>query len=157
MQKIIPFLWFNGNAEEAANFYVSVFKNSKIKTIRHWNEGGPAPAGTVMSVEFELEGSEFIAFNGGPQFQFSPSISLFVNCNTQEEVNELWSKHTEGGGEQPCGWLQDKFGLSWQIIPSALGELMNDKDTAKASRVMQAMLQMKKIDIKKLKAAYDGK
>jgi predicted 3-demethylubiquinone-9 3-methyltransferase (glyoxalase superfamily) len=157
MQKITSFLWFNGNAEEAASFYVSVFKNSKIKMIRRWNEGGPAPAGTVMSVDFELEGSEFIAFNGGPQFQFSPAISLFVNCNTQEEVDELWSKLTEGGEEQPCGWLEDKFGLSWQIIPSALGELMNDKDTAKASRVMQAMLQMKKIDIRKLEAAYDGK
>lgn len=157
MQKITPFLWFNGNAEEAANFYVSVFKNSKVKAIKRWAEGGPAPAGSVMSVEFELEGLEFIALNGGPQFQFTPAISLFVNCNEQEEVDELWSKLTDGGEEQPCGWLEDKFGLSWQIIPSLLGKLMNDKDPAKASRVMQAMLQMKRIDIKKLKAAYDGK
>ena len=149
MQKITPFLWFNGNAEEAMAFYVSIFKNSKVLNVM-------GPKGKAMSVSFELEGQQFHALNGGPQFSFTPAISLFVNCETQAEVDELWSKLTAGGGsEEPCGWLRDKFGLSWQIIPSILGKLLQDQDREKANRVMQAMLQMKKIDIAKLKQAYD--
>ena len=153
MQKIAPFLWFDGKAEEAANFYVSIFKNSKISEIRRWAEGGPAPKGAVMSATFELEGRTFIAFNGGPHFQFSPAISLFVNCETQEEVDEISGKLCTGGEQQPCGWLKDKFGLCWQIIPTALGELLQHKDPEKAKKAMQAMMQMKKIDIAALRRA----
>ena len=149
MQKITPFLWFDGNAEEAMKFYVSVFKNSKILSTM------PGPDGKVLTGTFQLEGQKFMALNGGPQFKFTEAISLFVDCETQAEVDELWNKLTEGGGESQCGWLKDKFGLSWQIIPSALGRLLGDKDRAKANRVMQAMLQMKKIDIKGLQQAYD--
>ncbi|HEV2491791.1 MAG TPA: VOC family protein [Terriglobia bacterium] len=154
MQKITPFLWFNDNAEEAMNFYVSVFKNSKILSISRYGEGGPGPKGTVMTGTFQLEGQEFMALNGGPQFSFTPAISLFVNCETQQEVDELWEKLSEGGEKERCGWLKDKFGLSWQIIPTALGKMLNDPDPAKSKRVMQAMLQMDKIDVKGLEKAY---
>ena len=155
MQKIVPFLWFNDQAEEAMNFYVSIFKNSKIKTIHRYGEAGPSPKGTVMSGAFELNGQEFMALNGGPQFTFTPAISLFVNCETQAEVDELWEKLSAGGEKSRCGWLRDKFGLSWQIIPTALGKMLGDPDRAKANRVMQAMLQMDKIDIRRLQEAYD--
>jgi predicted 3-demethylubiquinone-9 3-methyltransferase (glyoxalase superfamily) len=154
-QKITPFLWFNDNAEEAMNFYVSVFKNSKIVNVRRYGDAGPGPKGTVMTGTFQIDGQEFYVLNGGPKYTFTPAISLFVSCETQQEVDELWEKLSAGGREDRCGWLQDKFGLSWQIIPSALGKMLGDKDPKKANRVMQAMLQMAKIDIKKLKQAYD--
>ncbi len=156
MQKITPFLWFDGNAEEAMNFYTSIFRNSKIGSISRYGEGGPGPKGTVMSATFQLDGQEFMALNGGPVFTFSPAISFFVNCETQEEVDVLWEKLSEGGEKQRCGWLKDKYGVSWQIIPSALGELLNDKDAGKSEKVMTAMLQMDKIDIEKLKQAAYG-
>ena len=150
MQKIVPFLWFDGKAEEAADFYVSVFKNSKILSVS-------GPKGKAMSVTFQLEGQPFYALNGGPQFKFTEAISLFVNCETQAEVDALWSKLIAGGGaESQCGWLKDKFGLSWQIIPTTLGRMLGDKDPKKANAAMQAMLQMKKIDIKRLQQAYDA-
>jgi predicted 3-demethylubiquinone-9 3-methyltransferase (glyoxalase superfamily) len=155
MPKIVPFLWFDGKAEEAMKFYASIFKNSKIGDVTRYGKAGPGPEGTVMSATFELEGQTFYALNGGPHFTFTPAISFFVNCETQQEVDELWEKLSEGGQIQQCGWLQDKFGLSWQIIPTILGKLLRDKDAAKAQRVMQAMLQMKKIDIARLKQAYD--
>jgi predicted 3-demethylubiquinone-9 3-methyltransferase (glyoxalase superfamily) len=149
MKKITPFLWFDNQAEEAMNFYVSIFKNSKVLSVT------PGPNGTAISVSFELDGQEFIALNAGPQFKFTEAISFFVNCTTQAEVDELWEKLTADGGEESrCGWLKDKYGLSWQIIPSVLSELMGDKDPEKAGRVMQAMLQMNKIDIKTLQQAY---
>ena len=154
MQKITPFLWFDNQAEEAMNFYVSIFKNSKIGGVTRNGDAGPGPKGTVMSATFQLEGQEFFALNGGPHFKFTPAISMFVDCKTQQEVDELWEKLSAGGEKQQCGWLQDKFGLSWQIIPSALGELMNDPDPVKAGRVMQAMLKMTKIDIEGLKQAH---
>jgi predicted 3-demethylubiquinone-9 3-methyltransferase (glyoxalase superfamily) len=157
MPKITPFLWFDGKAEEAMNFYVSVFKNSKVLRVSRYGEGGPGPKGAVMSATFRLDGQDFFALNGGPQFTFSPAISFFVNCETQQEVDELWEKLSEGGKKERCGWLKDKYGLSWQIIPSALGKLMGDKDAEKAKRVMQAMLQMDKIDIARLQQAYDQK
>lgn len=153
MQKITPFLWFNDNAEEAMNFYVSIFKNSKVGSVSRYGEGGPGPKGSVMSATFQLEGQEFMALNGGPHYKFTPAISLYVNCETQAEVDELWEKLSAGGRKDRCGWLQDKFGLSWQIIPSALPRLLGDKNPAKAQRVVQAMLQMDKIDIKKLEEA----
>ncbi len=156
MQKIVTFLWFNDQAEEAANYYISLFKNSKIKSVRRYGDAGPGPKGTVMSVTFELEGQEFYALNGGPHFQFTPAISLFVNCETQEEVDELWDKLSAGGRKDRCGWLTDKFGLTWQIIPTALGRLMGDPDPQKAGRVMKAMLQMDKIDAAALQKAYEG-
>jgi predicted 3-demethylubiquinone-9 3-methyltransferase (glyoxalase superfamily) len=156
MQKITPFLWFNGNAEEAVHFYVSIFKNSRIVSISRYGEAGPGPKGSVMSAIFELEGQTFYALNGGPQFTFTPAISLFVNCETQKEVDELWNKLIAGGGSgQRCGWLQDKYGLSWQIIPTVLGKMLQDKDPVKSKRVMEAMLQMDKIDIRRLQDAYD--
>lgn len=154
MQKIVPFLWFDGKAEEAAKFYVSIFKNSKMGTIRRYGDAGPGPKGSAMSAEFQLEGQNFIALNGGPQFSFTPAISFFVNCDTQQEVDELWEKLSAGGKPNRCGWLQDKFGLSWQIIPTALGKLMGDSDPKRAGRVMQAMLQMNKIDIDGLQRAH---
>jgi predicted 3-demethylubiquinone-9 3-methyltransferase (glyoxalase superfamily) len=154
MQKITPFLWFDGQAEEAMNFYVSIFKNSKIRGITRNGEGGPGPKGSVMSASFQLDGQDFIALNGGPHFTFSPAISMFVNCETQQEVDELWEKLSAGGEKQQCGWLKDKYGLSWQIIPSALGELMGDPDPVKSQRVMRAMLQMTKIDIAGLQQAH---
>src|SRR6266567_4657556 len=155
MQKITPFLWFDGKAEEAMNFYVSVFKNSRVGSVSRYGEGGPGPKGTVMSATFQLEGQEFFALNGGPQFTFTPAMSFFVNCETQQEVDELWEKLSEGGKKERCGWLKDKFGLSWQIIPSVLGRLLNDKDGQKSKRVMQAMMQMDKIEINGLQQAYD--
>jgi predicted 3-demethylubiquinone-9 3-methyltransferase (glyoxalase superfamily) len=155
MQKIVPFLWFDGKAEEAMNFYASIFKNSSIAEVTRYGKAGPGPEGTVMSATFQLEGQQFYALNGGPHFTFTPAISFFVNCETQQEVDELWQKLSEGGEIQQCGWLRDKYGLSWQIIPTILGKLLKDKDAAKAQRVMQAMLQMKKIDIARLKQAYD--
>src|SRR5260370_41973339 len=155
MQKITPFLWFDDKAEEAMNFYVSIFKNSKIVGISRYGEEGPGTKGTVMTGTFQLDGQEFMALNGGPHFTFSPAISLFVNCETQQEVDELWEKLSKGGEKQRCGWLKDKFGVSWQIIPTALGQMLHDKDAGKSKRVMKAMLQMDKIDIKTLKQAYD--
>jgi predicted 3-demethylubiquinone-9 3-methyltransferase (glyoxalase superfamily) len=155
MQKITPFLWFDSNAEEAMKFYVSIFKNSKVGRVTRYGDAGPGPKGTVMSATFELDGQEFSALNGGPQFKFTPAISFFVNCETQQEVDELWEKLSAGGKKDRCGWLTDKFGLSWQIIPTALGKMLGDRDPAKASRVMKAMLQMDKIDINGLKRAYD--
>ncbi len=156
MQKITPYLWFDDNAEEAAQFYTSVFKNSKIGRVTRFSEEGPGPAGAVMAVTFQLDGQDFMALNGGPMFQFTEAVSFYVNCETQEEVDMLWEKLTEGGEEQRCGWLKDKFGLSWQIIPAKLDELMNDQDPVRAGRVMEAMLQMNKIDIARLQEAYDG-
>lgn len=155
MQKITPFLWFDGQAEEAMNFYVSVFKNSKVGRLSRYGKGGPGPKGSVISAAFQLDGQEFFALNGGPQFKFTPAISFFVNCETQSEVDELWDKLSEGGTKERCGWLKDKYGLSWQIIPSILGKLLQDKDPAKSGRVMQAMLQMDKLDIQRLQQAYD--
>ena len=156
MQKITPFLWFDNQAEEAANFYVSLFKNSKIGSIRRYADAGPGPKGSVMSVIFQLEGQEFFALNGGPHFKFTPAISLFVNCENQEEVDELWEKLSAGGRKDRCGWLQDKYGLSWQIVPTALSQFLGDPDPAKSARVMKAMLQMDKIDIARLKEAYEN-
>jgi predicted 3-demethylubiquinone-9 3-methyltransferase (glyoxalase superfamily) len=156
MQKITPFLWFDNKAEEAANFYVSIFKNSKILNIAHYGEAGPGPKGSVMMVTFQIEGQEFMALNGGPQYSFTPAISLFVHCETQAEVDDLWTKLTAGGKEVQCAWLQDKYGVSWQIVPKTLLELMQDKDRVKSQRVFKAMLQMTKIDIEGLKRAYRG-
>lgn len=156
MQKINPFLWFDNQAEEAANFYVSIFKNSKIGTVSRFGEAGPGPKGSVMTVTFQLEGQEFIALNGGPLYTFSPAISFLVNCKTQEEVDGLWGKLSAGGGEVQCGWVRDRYGVSWQIIPTALFELMQDKDPVKSQRVFKAMLQMTKIDIEGLQRAYRG-
>ena len=156
MQKITPFLWFDNNAEEAVNFYTSIFKNSKILNVSRYGEGSPGPLGTVMTATFQLSGQEFTALNGGPIFTFTEAISFFVNCESQEEVDELWEKLSEGGEKGRCGWLKDKFGLSWQIVPSVLGELMGDKDPEKAKRVVEAMLKMDKIDIKLLQQAYLG-
>ncbi len=157
MQKITPFLWFDNKAEEAMNFYVSIFKNSKVVGVSRYGDAGPGPKGSVMTATFELEGQRFIALNGGPTFTFTPAISFFVNCETQAEVDDLWAKLSAGGREDRCGWLQDKYGLSWQIIPATLMELMQDKDPEKSKRVMQAMLQMSKINIEELKRAYAGK
>jgi len=155
-QKITPFLWFDGKAGEAARFYVSLFKNSRIVSVDGGGNSGTGPKGPVMSVIFQLDGQEFIAFNGGPNFKFTEAVSIFVNCETQDEVDDLWEKLIAGGEKSRCGWLKDRFGLSWQIIPSALGEMLHDKDPAKSQRVMQAMLQMSKLDIGKLRQAYDG-
>jgi predicted 3-demethylubiquinone-9 3-methyltransferase (glyoxalase superfamily) len=161
MQKITPFLWFDDNAEEAVKFYTSIIKNSKIGKIARYDEAGEKaagrPAGSVMTVEFQLEGQEFVALNGGPHFKFTEAISFVVNCETQEEVDYYWEKLSHGGKEVQCGWLKDKYGLSWQIVPTVLGELLSDKDAAKAQRVMQAMLKMVKLDIKKLKRAAKQK
>lgn|SRR6185436_3361780 len=157
MQKITPFLWFDNNAEQAVKFYLSIFKDSKILSTTRYGEAGPGPAGTVLTISFQLEGQEFVALNGGPQFPFTEAISLSVNADTQEEVDEFWEKLSEGGEKSRCGWLKDKFGLSWQVNPSILGEMLQDSDPEKAKRVMLAMLQMDKIDIAKIKQAYDGK
>ncbi len=156
MQKITPFLWFDDKAEEAMNFYVSLFRNSKVLKVTRYGEAGPGPKGAVMSATFQLEGQEFFALNGGPQFRFTPAISFFVNCETQQEVDDLWEKLSQGGRKDRCGWLQDRYGLSWQIIPTALGRMLQDEDAEKAKRVMLAMLQMDKIDIARLQQAYDG-
>jgi predicted 3-demethylubiquinone-9 3-methyltransferase (glyoxalase superfamily) len=154
MQRITTFLTFNDQAEEAINFYTSVFENSKIASTTRYGEAGPGPEGTLMTASFELEGQEFMALNGGPSFTFSQGISLFVDCETQEEVDELWEKLSDEGEKGPCGWLTDKYGVSWQIIPRVLGEMLRDKDAEKSQRVMKAMLQMGKIDIEGLKQAY---
>jgi predicted 3-demethylubiquinone-9 3-methyltransferase (glyoxalase superfamily) len=160
MQKITPFLWFDTQAEEAANLYVSLFKNSKLGVVTRYNEAAAKiagmPVGSAMTVAFELEGQQFTAINGGPIFKFTEAVSFVINCDTQEEVDEFWSKLTEGGSESQCGWLKDKFGLSWQVVPKQLGTLLGDSDPVKSQRVMQAMLQMKKIDIQKLQDAYVG-
>ena len=157
MQKITPFLWFDDNAEEAMNFYASVFKNAKVGEVTRYGAGGPGPEGTVMTGTFEIDGQQFMVLNGGPIFKFTEAISLFVNCETQEEVDELWEKLSEGGEKSRCGWLKDKYGLSWQIVPTILGELLHDKDPEKSKRVMMAMMQMSKLDIAALKKAYEGK
>jgi predicted 3-demethylubiquinone-9 3-methyltransferase (glyoxalase superfamily) len=154
MQKMFPYLWFDHQAEEAASFYTSIFKNSKIMDVSRYGEGAPRP-GEVLTVTFELDGQQFMALNGGPHYHFTEAISFFVNCESQEEVDELWDKLSEGGEEQQCGWLKDKYGLSWQIVPKALGEMMSDKDPEKARRVMEAMLQMVKIDVALLRKAYE--
>jgi predicted 3-demethylubiquinone-9 3-methyltransferase (glyoxalase superfamily) len=155
MQKITPFLWFDHQAEQAADFYTSLLKNSRIVSVSRYGEGGPGPQGTAMTVNFELEGQEFIALNGGPEFTFSPAISFLVDCATQADVDRLWEKLTEGGEEVQCGWLKDKFGLSWQIVPSGLNDLLNGKDAEGSRRAMQAMLQMKKLDLEKMRQAYE--
>lgn len=155
MQKITPFLWFDGKAEEAARFYVSVFKKAKMGIVSRYGEAGPGPKGTAMSATFQLEGQEFMALNGGPVFTFSPAISFFVNCASQEEVDDLWEKLSAGGEKQQCGWLKDKYGVSWQIIPTVLGELLSDPDREKSQRVMKAMLGMTKIEISGLKRAFE--
>jgi predicted 3-demethylubiquinone-9 3-methyltransferase (glyoxalase superfamily) len=157
MQKITPFLWFDNNAEEAANYYVSVFKNAKITSISRYSDAGPGPKDTVMVVEFELDEQQFTALNGGPRFKFTEAISFVVNCKTQEEVDHYWEKLSDGGEKSRCGWLKDKFGLWWQVVPTILNELMTDKDPQKAKRVMEAMLKMEKIDIAPLQRAYEGK
>ena len=161
MQKITPFLWFDTQAEEAANYYVSIFKNSKMGSIaRYGDDGAKAagrPKGTALTVTFQLEGQDFMALNGGPHFKFTEAISLLVDCKSQEEVDELWEKLSAGGSKSRCGWLKDKYGLSWQIVPTVLGEMMQDKDFQKANRIMQAMLQMDKIDIARLKQAAEQK
>jgi len=158
MQKISPCLWFDGKAEEAMNFYMSVFKNGKVVTVMRYGEAGPGPKGSVLAVTFELEGQEFIALNGGPQFQFTPAISMFVKCQTQAEVDDYWEKLLAGGGKtQQCGWLTDKYGVSWQIVPTALGEMLQSKDAEKSQRAMQAMMKMVKLDVAALKKAYEGK
>jgi Uncharacterized protein conserved in bacteria len=156
MQKISPFLWFDNQAEEAANFYVSIFKNSAILGVSRYGEGAPRPAGSAMSVTFVLDGLELQALNGGPQFPFTEAISLFVTAETQDEIDDLWEKLTSGGEESQCGWLKDKYGLSWQIVPPILGELLGGPDPDGSSRAMQAMLTMHKIDIAALRAAYDA-
>lgn len=156
MQKITPFLWFDHQAEEAMNFYVSIFPNSRVLGLHRCGEAGPGPAGSVMTANFLLDGQEFVALNGGPTFRFTPAVSFVVNCRTQEEVDRMWSSLGAGGTEEQCGWLTDKFGLSWQVVPTALVELMGDPDPARSARVMQAMLQMKKIDIAALQRAYQG-
>jgi len=157
MQKIMPFLWFDDNAEEAMKFYTSIFKNSKIGKVRRYGEAGPGPKGSVMTGTFQIEGQEFVALNGGPHYKFTPAISFFVDCETQKEVDELWEKLSAGGEVMQCGWLKDKFGISWQIIPKALGELLGDKDPQKSQRVMKAMMKMIKIDVERLRRAYEGK
>ncbi len=160
MQKIRPFLWFDDKAEEAANFYVSIFKNSKIGDIARYGDEAAKmsgrPEGSVMTVTFQLDGQEFMALNGGPLFKFSEATSFLVNCETQQEVDELWEKLSQGGKKDRCGWLKDKYGLSWQIVPTVLGKLLQGKDAEKSKRVMTAMLQMDKLDIKRLQQAYDG-
>ena len=158
MQKITPCLWFDNQAEEAVNFYSSIFNNSKIRSVVRYGEEGAKvsgrPTGTVMTVTFQLEGQEFMALNGGPYFKFTEAISLLVNCKTQEEMDELWEKLSVGGETGVCGWLKDKYGLSWQIVPTVLGEMMQDKDSEKTETVMKALHQMKKLDIKRLEQAY---
>jgi predicted 3-demethylubiquinone-9 3-methyltransferase (glyoxalase superfamily) len=156
MQKIIPFLWFDNQAEEAVNFYTSVFKNSKIGATSRYGDAGSGPAGSVMVMEFEIDGQKFTALNGGPMFKFTPAISFFVNCSSQEEVDYYWEKLSQGGEKSQCGWLEDKYGISWQIVPTILGQLMSDPDAEKAGRVTRAMLKMTKIDIAALQKAYQG-
>lgn len=155
MQKITPFLWFDSEAEEAMNFYVSIFKDSKVNKVTRYGEAGPGTPGSVMSAEFTLNGTDFYALNGGPVFKFSPATSFFIHCETQEEVDHYWNKLGEGGKPNQCGWLDDKFGVTWQVVPGALGTYLNDPDKKKAKNVMQAMMKMTKLDIAKLKEAYE--
>ena len=155
MQKITPCSWFDNQAEEAARFYTSIFKDSRVLSMLRYGDAGPRPAGTVMSVTFQLDGQEFIALNGGPHFTFSPAISFFVNCETQEEVDELWLKLSASPEDEQCGWLKDKYGVSWQIVPTVLHAMLQDKDPEKSKRVTEALLQMKKLDIEMLKHAYE--
>jgi predicted 3-demethylubiquinone-9 3-methyltransferase (glyoxalase superfamily) len=157
MSQITPFLWFNTQAEEAMNFYVSIFKNSKVESVTRYGDAGPGPKGSVMSARFVLEGQPFFALNGGPQYSFTPAISFMKTCETQKEVDELWEKLSAGGKTNQCGWLTDKFGLCWQIVPSVLGKFLQDKDPAKSQRVMKAMLKMEKMDIAALERAYNEK
>jgi predicted 3-demethylubiquinone-9 3-methyltransferase (glyoxalase superfamily) len=161
MQKITPFLWFNDQAEEAVKFYTSIFKPSKVLKVARYGEAGEQASGrpkdSVMTVEFELAGQRFVALNGGPHFKFNEAVSFVVNCRTQAEVDRFWQKLSAGGKEIECGWLKDKYGVSWQVVPTILGELLRDHDSEKSQRVMQALLRMKKLDIKKLKQAYRGK
>ncbi|MGW7080855.1 VOC family protein [Streptomyces sp. NPDC054866] len=157
MPRITPTLWFDTQGEDAATFYVSVFPNSKITNVSHYGEAGPRPAGTVMTVEFELDGQQYLVLNGGPQFTFNEAVSLTIDCADQEEVDHYWTKLSEGGEEGPCGWLKDKFGLSWQVVPAAMDELISDPDQGRAQRAMAAMLGMKKIDVAALYAAADRK
>ena len=156
-QKITPFLWFDGNAEEAVGFYTSVFKDSRIVTRSRYGDSDPGPKGSVMAIAFKLEGQDFVAINGGPHFKFSEAISLYVNCETQEDIDRLWNKLVAGGEEHDCGWLKDRYGLSWQVNYAGLQDMMSDSHADRADRVMQAMLKMKKIDIQRLKDAYDGR
>jgi predicted 3-demethylubiquinone-9 3-methyltransferase (glyoxalase superfamily) len=155
MQKITPFLWFDNQAEEAVDFYVSIFPNSRIDSIARYGADGPGPEGSVMTIAFQLDGQDFVALNGGPVFTFTPAISFYVSCRTQEEVDHFWEKLTAGGQEDQCGWLKDRYGLSWQIVPTALVEMLLDPDPEKARRVMNAMLQMRKIDVADLRLAYE--
>jgi predicted 3-demethylubiquinone-9 3-methyltransferase (glyoxalase superfamily) len=156
MQKITPFLWYDHQAEEAANFYVSIFENSKIVSTTNYGDAGPGPKGSVMSVIFQLEGQDFFALNGGPHFTFNPAISFYVSCTTQDEVDTLWERLAQGGAKQQCGWVTDKFGVTWQVIPTILSTLLHDPNPEKAQKVMKAMLQMEKIDIAKLQQAYES-
>lgn len=156
MQKITPFLWFDGKAEEAMNFYVSIFKNSKVLSVSRCGDEGPGPKGSVLVATFQIEGQNFSALNGGPRFTFSEAISFAINCETQQEIDEFWEKLSEGGEKSRCGWLKDKYGLSWQVIPTILGELMGGNDPEKSKRVMHALLQMDKLDIEGLKRAYNN-
>jgi predicted 3-demethylubiquinone-9 3-methyltransferase (glyoxalase superfamily) len=155
MQNIIPSLWFDKNAEDAVNFYISIFKNSKMERVARYGEAGPGPAGTVMTIEFSLNGEKFLAINGGPYFSFTPAISFMAPCETQEEIDRLWSQLSEGGTTEQCGWLKDKYGVSWQIVPSILADMLQDEDTEKAQRVMKPMLQMNKLDMQALRSAYE--
>jgi predicted 3-demethylubiquinone-9 3-methyltransferase (glyoxalase superfamily) len=157
MKNITPFLWFDNQAEEAAQFYTSIFPDSKIKSISRYPEGAPRPKGMVMTVDFTLKGEPFVALNGGPEFKFTEAISFVVNCSDQEEIDTYWSQLSAGGQTLQCGWLKDKYGLAWQIVPTIMGELMTDKDPEKSKRVMQAMMKMVKLDIDTLQRAYDGK
>ncbi len=156
-QRIVTFLWFDGNAEQAMNHYISIFRNSRVLNITRWGNTGPGPKGSVLTVSFELDGQKFMAVNGGPEFRFSEAISLLVNCQTQREVDYYWSELSAGGSEGPCGWLKDKFGLSWQVCPTVLGEMLQGQDAAKTDRAMAAMLKMGKLDIKALQDAYEGR
>jgi predicted 3-demethylubiquinone-9 3-methyltransferase (glyoxalase superfamily) len=156
MQKIVTYLWFDSKAEEAANFYTSLFEDGKVTGVTRYGEGAPGEPGSIMVVHFQLAGQEFIALNGGPQYRFTEAVSLYVNCETQEEVDRLWTALTDGGQEQPCGWLKDRYGLSWQLIPTALPRLLDDPDPDRARRVIEAMFKMSKIDIATLEAARDG-
>ena len=156
MQKITPFLWFDKQAEEAVSFYTSVFKSSKVKSVSRYGDAGPGPKGSVMTINFELDGQDFIALNGGPEFRFTEAISFVINCKNQEDVDYYWERLSAGGQKIECGWLKDKYGLAWQVVPTILGELLTDKDAAKRERVVKAMLQMKKIDIEELKGAAEG-
>jgi predicted 3-demethylubiquinone-9 3-methyltransferase (glyoxalase superfamily) len=156
MQKIVPNLWFDTEAEEAANFYTSVFKNSRIVSITHYGDAGPRESGMVMTVEFELDGERFVGINGGPEFTFDEAVSFQINCDTQSEVDYFWERLSEGGREGPCGWLKDRFGLSWQVVPTGLEDLISNPDTERANRAMQAMLSMGKLDIAALRQAADG-